>query len=68
MKQALKPFYNFIIVVSYVIAVVGSILLGLYLLFFYKKSTVIIVEIVALFSLGIFTIIQGIRLIKLKHK
>lgn len=68
MKQTLKLFYNFIIAASYVIAIVGSIMLGLYLLFFYDKTPSVIVEIVALFSLGIFIIVQSIRLIKLKHK
>jgi hypothetical membrane protein len=68
MKQALKPLYNFIIAISYVVTIIGSITLAFYLLSFEQKGVTEIIAIIALFSLALFTVLQGIRLIKLKMK
>ena len=68
MKQTLKPFYNFIIAISYAITIIGSITLGLYLLSLEQKGVIDIIAIIALFGLALFTVLQGIRFIKLKMK
>ncbi|MEA3312792.1 MAG: hypothetical protein U9Q18_00265 [Caldisericota bacterium] len=68
MKQTLKPLYNFIIGISYAITIIGSITLALYLLSLEQKGVIEIIAIIAFFALALFTVLQGIRFIKMKMK
>ena len=72
MKKPVKLLYNIIIWISYILTVVFSIILGLYLLYYYPKTSLTMAGAIGFFFLAIFTATNGIRIIKInlkkKHK
>ncbi len=72
MKKPVKLLYNIIIWISYILTVVFSIILGLYLLYYGPRTALTMAGIIGFFFLAIFTATNGIRIMKInlkkKHK
>lgn len=68
MKKSIKPLYNITIWISYILTVIFSTILGLYLLYYGQKTALTMAGAIGFFFLATFTTINGIRIIKMNLK